>query len=350
MANQGAGKKKNAPGKPAGRNALVKKSGISKPAGRNALAKKPKAKTEHKRSKTAFGSFNVKKKGGLQGPHTAAHVFTVVGMEKVAASNRDIGVLARSRLVPSPGQVNAILREQLEKEGRLETTKLARERYLRLYTRYYNKMLGAQDRDEQLQYAGRLIELAPQQTYGWAKGSYTPEEIAGKGERRHKAETDFETTKTLKNSPRYRKLTTESKAIAELDRAAREDNFISIDTGGDYGKRQVLRRTVQFSKFESGDPLSEVSEESDLDDILEKDNAGNYSVVSPKKKGSGRSKQSSQKSKSGKGFGPNNLLKRPTNRANNPLKKQPSRLNTLKKTPRPTKALQKPVKSFPLAS
>lgn len=342
------GKKKNAPGKPAAKQVLLKKKSASaKAAPKHALAKKPKAKTEHKRSKTTFGYYNLEKKGGLQGPHTAAHIYTVVGLEKAKASNRNIVELARSRLVPSPGQVNAILKKQLEKQGRLKTTKLERTKHLRKYTRDYNKLRRAQDPDEQLRLAGGLIELAPQQTYGWDKGSYTPEEIKGKGERRPKAEKDYETLKKLKNSPRYSKLTTESKAIAELNRAAREDNFSSIDTGGDYGKRQVLRRGVQFTKFESGDSLSEVSEESDLD-ILEKDNAGNYSVVSPQKKGGGPPKQSSQKSKSGSG--PNNFLKRPTNRANNPLKKQSSRLNTLKKTPRPTKALKKPAKSFPLAS
>jgi hypothetical protein len=188
-------------------------------------------------------------------------------------------VLADTRLVPSPGKANAILVEELGKANRLSTTILSRKLYLRNYTKHYNKFLDAPTRELQYKSLRKLLELGPQQTYAWAKGSYTSAQIAGGGENTNVSEQDYMTFEDLKNSNGYATLTDEG-AVAWFKNAG-PGGLKSIDydptamTPTNF--RRTVRRTAQFNKARSGDAMSTVSQESNIDMLVKKP-GGKYFV------------------------------------------------------------------------
>ncbi|MFZ6845530.1 hypothetical protein [Undibacterium sp. RuTC16W] len=161
------------------------------------------------RDETAFGYFQEKvSKKPLQGPHGASHAYTETSLQiirdykEIKEANFDYRKIMETRIVPSPGRANALLIEGFEHWGRSDGTNQEKQRreYMQKYICLYNMLEETEplEQSKQLRLIQQLTELAPNQTYGWAKGDYTRAQIGGKGETRTSAVDDFITLKSLK--------------------------------------------------------------------------------------------------------------------------------------------------------
>jgi len=142
-------------------------------------------KIKGSRKATGFGKYNGVKK---QGPHGPSHVANNVFAEMVKYKNGDLNKILRTKLAPSPAQVNAQIKKLQEEywktnpvtSGEKIIHRGKRKSFLKPYKRKFDKgdVHG-------------VMEMKPGQTTHMMSGSYTKAEIAGKGERATNATDDL---------------------------------------------------------------------------------------------------------------------------------------------------------------
>ena len=150
----------------------------------------------HRRTATAFATFsNIKDRDGklkkkLAGPHILSHVATDVGFGAIEPSGRGYQPLFGTHVIPTPKQANSLLKSQAPSDPTMASAyRKQRHQHIHSYTDAYR---AAEGDPFNLAYAAAARELSPNATYNLHTGSYTADEIKGKGERRTNAYTDFQ--------------------------------------------------------------------------------------------------------------------------------------------------------------
>ena len=218
---------------------------------------KKKAQYKHKRAKTAFGFFSKSyiKKGrkgtAPQGPHIVAHVTTSEFMEGLADKQFEFkNIRSRSRLRLSSGQENRVIRDLLKKR-RGDRPAVLRQQRVKFVSMMHLRDLeldAATDPIDQAQLFGERFELSSRQTSAIERGSYTHDEIKGKGETRVKAQADL-------------------KKASKLRAKDKPGDFKTMDymTLADKDAKKALKRMGQMGRIavsKGGDTGSQLSEDS----------------------------------------------------------------------------------------
>ncbi|MCA6924663.1 hypothetical protein [Pectobacterium versatile] len=216
---------------------------------------KSKGALKHKRARTTYSYLNKSGKKG-QGPHTSSHVGTAVALETAGLRGRDLGDVLNSKLVPRPRQITWLINQGLKKSGAQGNNASLRKKktaLLMLYRKLYRDAEGGDKRA-----IGKLMELAPTQTYKWKEGIATAAEMAGKGERRNVAADDIEKFYSMKKGDAIPK---GSKTVDAASLSVLEARYVA-DRVRQLGQMALSDEELSEASFYS-DTDSEVSMDDD---------------------------------------------------------------------------------------